>query len=250
MRKFGLLILSFAAIAGAPLAAQTEDEPDPALSPDLSGVRAAAAQLRTELMQPGEFVPDWNAGGADPFGDLREMGAETHYLFSRTDDDDSIVIATDRAIVDFAPDDWVVVDSYRFHDRALTGAVIEFIPLSHRFVFGARSAPRRVGDAHCWDNLDHALLFYRPGAVGSPADDDAWEDFRVAILALEDQPLCIRYEGRRDEAYTSQTFTPDGRRLPRLDSPGEEAWIVEARPIDNYVAYRAPDGFPPPALAD
>lgn len=248
MRKIGLLILSVLTMAGAALA-QTGDEPDPS-PPDPGRVRAGAAEMRADVMQPGELVPNWNVGSADPLRDLREMGGEAHYLFSRTEDADSLAIASDRAIVDFAPDDWVVVDSYRFHNPALTNAAVEFVPLSHRFVFGMRSAPRRVGDVDCWDNLDHALLFYRPGAVGSPADDHAWEDFRVIILALEDQDLCVRYEGSRDDVYTSQTFAPDGRRLPRLDSPGEEAWIVDARSIDHYVAYRAADGFPPPDLAD
>lgn len=224
--RFMLLLVAVLTSVSAPLAAQDDDAPDLSLSPDLSRVRAAAAEMRVDAMQRGDLVAGWNVGGADPIADIREMGAETHYLFSRTPDEDSIAIVTDRAVVDFAPDDWEVIDSYGLHDPTRTGAVVEFTPLSHRFVMGSRVIARRVGDVDCWDNLDHALLFHRPGAVTSDADADAWETFRVIILALEDQDLCVRYEGRRDEAYTSQTFTPDGHRLPALNVAGEEAWIV------------------------
>ena len=79
----------------------------------LTQLRAAVGALREEMYRPGPQVDGWNVGGGDPDAELIAAGADRHYfLLTAEDGDKSVVILTDRAIADFAPDAWRMVDSY------------------------------------------------------------------------------------------------------------------------------------------
>lgn len=224
-----------------PLAAAAAVQDDAGMSQEqfFSELQVAVEDLRATLLRPGGVVDGWNVGGADPGADVRAMGADRYYLLSRTPEDDSVTILTDRPIADFAPTDWQAVDSYGAH-RDLDGDVnVEFTPYSHRYVLAVRVVIRRERDADCSTNIEHAMLYEIPDAESDPEDETIPILFRMLILALEDQTLCVRFDGDRLRGYRARSFLPDGTSLPELDRADELMTIVPAAPVDRLIAYRA-----------
>lgn len=234
-----LIVATLSLLPLAPTAAMQDDAgTDMNDEQFFTELQAAVEELRTSLLRPGEVVEGWDVGGADPGADVRAMGTEDHYLLSRTLEDDSVTILTDRPIADFTPDDWQAVDSYGAH-RELSGDInVEFTPYSHRYVVAVRVVIRRERDADCTTNIEQAMLYEIPGAEPDPEDENIPVLFRMLILALEDQTLCVRFDGDRMTGYRARSFLPDGTSLPQLDRADELMSIVPAAPVDELVAYR------------
>lgn len=246
MRTYQLLLTAAAAmlLAGAATPTMVQDEPDAAASEaeELAQFQEAVANMRAAMLRPGERVEGWDQGGANPDADLRAMGAERFYFLSRSDEEDSVTIVTDRPIAEFAPARWQVVDTYGAGSQASGPVQVDFVPLSARYVFAARARGERRGDVDCYRDFDHALLYEIPGATPSADDEIIPILFRVMILALEGETICIRSDGNRTQGYRSRTFLPDGRTLPEMDRGRETEvmTIVPAAPIDRLIAWRGP----------
>jgi hypothetical protein len=208
--------------------------------------RAAIAEMRAELLAPGEFVEGWDRGGADPDADLRALGAETHYFLNRNETGTGVTILTDRPIADFAPAHWRIVDSYGSPSEPLDNPQVDFTPFTDRYVLGSRVSTWAQNDAGCWRNLSHALLYEIPGAPAREDDEIAPLMFRMTILAMEDQTICIRSDGDRERGYRTRYFLPDGRELPQLSSPSDLLTIIPAAPVDELVL-AAPPPVPAPS---
>ena len=214
---------------------------------ELEEFRAAIAQLRREMLRPGERVDGWDRGGANPDADLRARGADRHYFLTRGRDGTSVSILTDRPIADFAPAGWQVVDSYGSGSASLASPQVDFAAFSPRFVMASRSQFRRVRDVDCQDNLSHALLYEVPDAPTSPGDEVIPMMFRMMILALENQEICVRIDGDAAHGYRGRFFLPDGRTLPELDDPEAVSTIVPAAPVDRLIEPPPPEGADQPA---
>ena len=236
----GLLLFPFEtalAVPAVPSTTQSEDEAA------LAEFRAAVAEMRAEMLRPGDRVEGWNRGGANPDADLRARGADRFYFLTRGRDGTSVAILTDRPIRDFAPATWRVVDSYGSASESLTNPQLDFGAFSARYVMASRGQYRRIGDVDCQDNLSHALLYEVPGAPASPDDEIVPMMFRIMILALEDQRICFRSDGDAERGYRGRFFLPDGRSLPQLDDLEAISTIVPAAPVDRLIEP------PPPAAA-
>lgn len=226
--------------AGAP--AQPNAEQDLQIS-DADTFRRALADLRAAMLRPGERVENWDQGGVNPDADLRAAGADDHYFLNRGNDGTSVGILTTRPFSDFVPARWRVVDSYGSAAVNLPGPQLDFVALSARYVFAARSQFRRRGDVDCTSGITNALLYEVPGAAASPNDEAIPILFRMVILATENQEICVRSEGDSARGYRSQAFLPDGRLLPEM-SDDSVTTIVPAGPIDRLIVPP-----PPPAPA-
>ena len=107
MRK--TLALIAAALLGAAAA--------PAASQEVTGfmtveqMQEAVARMREQLFTPGDAVPGWNRGGADPDAVLRAAGADRFYYLIRGAGSDAVAILTERPLTGFVPSDWRVVDT-------------------------------------------------------------------------------------------------------------------------------------------
>lgn len=210
---------------------------------DAETFRAAVAALRERMLRPGAEVAGWNRGGANPDADLRRAGAEGHYFLNRGDDGTSVGILTDRPIADFAPAGWRVVDSFGSAAAPLTGAQLDFVPLSARYVIATRGQFRRRGDVDCTPGIANALLYEIPGAASGADDEGIPYMFRMLILAMDGQEVCVRADGDAAHGYRSQAFLPDGRSLPELTDEGLTT-IVPAAPIDRLIVPPAPAALP------
>lgn len=242
MRKLFILLAAGAVLAvQAPASGQGQD---PAVA-GITELRAIVGQLRDRLLQPGERVAQWNVGGDDPDAEIRRRGAERHYMLSHGDDGDSVGILTSRPITELAPEAWRVIDSYGEADAPLDSPQVDFQHISPRYVFASRTQWRRRGDVDCTDGITNALLYEVPDAPTSAEDDSLPIMFRLLILALEGQELCVRSDDNGRGGYSSRIFLPDGRLLPELtpDGPME---IVPAAPVDRLINWRepAPEGAP------
>ena len=235
---FWLLPASLAAAAVPELPSAQQPDDDDALA----RFQAALAEMRTVLLRPGERVEGWDAGGADPDSELRARGADRHYYLTSGGESGTMVdILTDRPIMDFAPAGWQVVDSYGSGSGASGSTVVSFQAISPRYVMGVRSRFRRVNTVDCFDDTAHALLFEVAGTPAGEDDDVAPMMFRMAILALEGQTICVRTDGDAERGYRTRFFLPDGRSLPEMTDPNEVTRIVPAAPIDQLIEP------PPPA---
>jgi hypothetical protein len=222
--------------AGAPPAAEPEA---PSEEDMLAALRGAVTAMRESIFAPGPAVQGWNVGGADPDGEARAAGAETHWLhLTGGEDGPSVVMLTRRGIADFAPAGWRIADSYGTRAAALDNPFVQFGRLSPRYVLALRANSRRVGTADCSDPISHAILYEVPGAPESPEDEDMPLLFRIALLAGEDQVSCTRYD-RDGAAYRLRAFLPDGRSLPQQDDEGERLRVVPAAPLESLL--RAPE---------
>ncbi len=227
-----LPLLLLAAPAGA--AAQSDPGNPEAAFADL---QAMVASMRAHLYAPGEHVPGWDRGGADPSADLRTAGADAHY-FSISDSTGRMVgILSPRPISAFAPAAWRVIDTYGSSATRLERPEIGFQMLSHRYAVGLRANGRRTRDADCTDPVTNATLYEIPGAPAHETDDMIPVLFRVALLASEGQVICSRWEGNARTGYRSTSFTPEGQRLPALDEDVKLFRIVPAAPIDRLLAF-------------
>lgn len=236
MRGILSLLLPLALLLAAPAAAPAQVDPN---TPEggFADLPAMVAQMRAQYYTPGEHVPGWDQGGADPDGDLRAAGADSHYFGIADGSGRSVGILTRRPLSDFAPAAWRVVDTYGSSATRLENPSIAFEMLSHRYAVGLRANGRRARDADCTDPIANATLYEIPGAPAREGDDMIPVLFRVVLLAAEGQIVCSRSEGNARTGYRTRAFTPDGHRLPALDEPDELIRIVPAAPIDQLIAF-------------
>ncbi len=233
--------IAAAALLPAPASWALQPEPQPALEQ----FRTMVAELRATMLRPGERVPNWNVGGANPDADLRARGAERHYMLSRDDEGDSVSILTARPIAELAPEAWRIVDSYGSSATPLASPQIDFTAVSARYVFAIRSQFERRGGVDCSQGITNALLYEVPDAPAGGNDAVIPLMFRALILALEGQELCVRSDGDAARGYRSRVFLPDGRLLPEMNDD-DVSTIVPAAPIDRLVTWRAPAPEPTP----
>jgi hypothetical protein len=236
MRRISSLLLPLALLLAAPAAAPAQVDPrNPEAA--FADLQAMVATLRAQLFTPGEHVPGWDRGGADPNADLRAAGADAHY-FSVADRNGRMVgILSSRPLSAFAPAGWRVIDTYGSSATPLDRPEIGFQMLSHRYAVGLRVNGRRSRDADCTDPVTNATLYEIPGAPAHADDEMIPVIFRVALLASEGQVICSRWEGNARTGYRASSFTPDGHRLPALDEDAKLYTIVPAAPIDRLVAF-------------
>lgn len=239
MRNFDLFLAALTiSLLPAPTLAQIEV---PSSGPNsLAQFRTAVERMRTEMLRPGERVGDWDRGGADPDGELRALGADRYYQLNRSVDGTGVTILTDRPIRDFAPASWRIVDSYGTAGETLDRPQIDFLPFSERYVIASRSTSWRTNDANCFRALSHALLYEVPGAPESAEDATAPMLFRMLILAMDGQTICVRMDGDRAHGYRSRYFLPDGRALPVLTDANDLLTIVPVAPIESLVRANPP----------
>lgn len=236
------IVLAAAGPAGA-VAVPSQDD-----AGALAAFEAAVAQIRASVLRAGERVENWDRGGADPDADARALGAETHFLLTSGRAGASVAIVTERPLADFAPASWRIVDSYGAAGERLAGAQLGFEALSARYMIGARARTWRQNDVSCWRGFSHALLYEVPGAPAGPDDEQLPTLFRLLILALENETLCMRADGDGQRGYSIRYFLPDGRSLPEVDDPAERVTIVPAAPVDRLVTPPSPrpSADPPP----
>ena len=233
-RILSLLLASLLMVA--PVAAPAQpDSGNP--EGGFADLQAMVTQLRTLYYTPGEFVPGWDRGGADPDAALRAAGADSHYFAVDGDSGRSIGILTDRPLTAFAPAGWRVVDTFGAAATRLDNPSLLFQQLSNRYAVGIRANGRRVRDADCVDPVANATLYEIPGAPPSEGDDMIPVLFRVIILAGEGQVVCGRSEGDARNGWRIRSFTQDGHRLPELDEEAERLIIVPAAPIERLVTF-------------
>jgi hypothetical protein len=235
MRHLFCSIAAAALLVASPATAQSDDQAV------LAEFQAAVEEMRAEMLRPGDYVEGWDEGGADPDAELRALGAASHYFLTRGSAGTLVGILTDRPIADFAPDGWRIVDSYGSGSTPLDSAQVDFMPLSARYVMATRTQLNRVNHVHCADNFAHALLFELPEAPEAAEDEGMEMMFRMMILALEDQMICVRSDGDPERGYRTRYFRPDGRELPGLTTGDEVSIIVPAAPVDQLIE------APPPA---
>jgi len=244
MRRWTWIAAGMLAMAAQASPAQPNAEQDVQIG-DAETFGAAVAALRERMLRPGATVAGWNRGGADPDADLRRAGAESHYFLNRGDDGTSVGILTDRPIADFAPAGWRVVDSFGSAATPLEGAQLDFVPLSARYVIATRGQFRRRGEIDCTPGIANALLYEIPGAASGTDDEGIPFMFRMLILAMDGQEVCVRADGDAAHGYRSQTFLPDGRLLPELTDNDGLTTIVPAQPIDRLIVPPPPAGTAP-----
>ena len=236
MRRFTILVAFLAAVpaAAAPTTEREEQPAPPCGEADMvAQLSAAVAALRQEMYRPGEAIPGWDRGGADPDSELIAAGADTHYFLMRSPTDGpSVVILSPRRIADFAPAGWRIVDSYGSAIDAVDRPFLQFSWVSPRYVIATRSNGFRRNNIDCSDRVAHALLYEVPGETMSEDDQAAPFYFRLALLAMEGQTSCTRYEGSRASGWRMRPLLPDGRSLPALEREGDLLTIVEAGPVD------------------
>ena len=201
-------------------------------------LQAMVAQMRSSMYTPGEQVPDWDRGGADPDTILRARGTDSHYFAYDDSSGRSIGILTQRPLTAFAPAGWRVIDTYGSSATRLDHPNLLFEMLSNRYAVGLRANSRRVRDADCIDPIANATLYEIPGAPAQPGDELIPVLFRVLLLAGEGQVVCARSEGNAESGWRSRSYTEDGHRLPGLDEEDEVTRIVPAAPIDRLVSFR------------
>lgn len=237
MRKPLNLILSVLLLAAAPAFAQ--DRPPAAAPTDpataLNQLREAVRQLRTELFTPGELVPGWDRGGANPDAELRALGADTHYYRIVKPHSVAIVILTARPIAAFAPAGWRVADTYGSPVDHAENPIVQFETMSPRYVVGLRAGSVRRNDADCSDGIVNAVLYERPDAAASADDANVPIFFRLVLLATENQIVCTRYEGNRTAGWHERAFLPDGHPLPRMETERNLITIVPAAPVERLL---------------
>ncbi|HST35296.1 MAG TPA: hypothetical protein VLK25_01515 [Allosphingosinicella sp.] len=237
MRKSALFI-AFLCLSPAAAFAQTATPSGEAEV--LAQFRTGVERMRAEMLRPGERLEGWDHGGADPDTALRALGADRFYQLNRTVDGTGVTILTDRPIRDFAPAAWRVVDSYGAANEPLDHPQVDFLPFSERYVIASRSTSFRQNDAGCFRNLSHALLYEIPSAPATAEDANVPMLFRMLILAMDGQTICVRMDGDREHGWRSRYFLPDGRALPTLTDANDLLTIVPAAPLESLVRANPP----------
>ena len=233
------LWLAACALAAAPAAAQVPGEQDLQIA-DVETLQRAVDELRGEMFRRGPRVEGWDVGGVDPDAELRERGADRFYFLNRDSGGTSVGIITTRPASDFVPAEWRVVDSYGTMAADLPSPQLDFIALSDRYVMAMRSQFERRRDVNCSPEVSGALLYEIPGAPARAGDETLPIFFRLILLAVEGQEVCVRTEGDATSGYRSRVFTPDGYELPELSDEEGITILVPAGPIDQLLE-------PPPA---
>lgn len=244
--KSGLWVVALALAAAVPEApgwAQISGEQDIQIA-DVEVLRRAVEDLRAAMLRPGERVEGWDRGGANPDAELRARG-EGYFFLNRDSEGTSVGIITQRPLSDFAPADWRIVDSYGSLDETLPSPQLDFIHLSPRYVVGSRTQFERRRDVDCTMGFSGALLYELPDAPATPGDESIPIMWRLLILALEGQEICVRTEGSAATGYRGRVFLPDGTELPELSDPDGVTMIVPAAPIDQLLVAPVPDGTRP-----
>lgn len=201
-------------------------------------LQAMVAQMRSSMYTPGEQVPGWDRGGADPDSALRARGADSHFFAYDDSSGRSIGILTRRPLTAFAPAGWRVIDTYGSSATRLDNPSLLFEMLSDRYAIGIRANGRRLRDADCADPIANATLYEIPGAPSRPDDASIPVLFRVLLLAQDGQTVCVRLEGDVQNGWRLRNFTRDGHRLPQLDQTEQLITIVPAGPIERLVVFR------------
>jgi len=234
------LILSLSLVLlllGPPAAAFAQtDQTNP--EGGFADLQAMVAQMRSTMYTPGEQVPGWDRGGADPDSVLRARGADRHFFAYDDSSGRSIGILTDRPLTAFAPAGWRVVDTFGSSATRLDNPNLLFEMLSDRYAIGLRANGRRVRDADCVDPTNNATLYEIPGAPSRPDDANIPVLFRVLLLAQDGQTICVRSDGDAQNGWRLRSFTTDGHRLPQLDETNPLITIVPAGPIERLIVFR------------
>ena len=229
------LWLSACALAvAAPASAQVPGEQDLQIA-DVETLRQAVEELRSDMFRRGPRVEGWDVGGVDPDAELRDRGADRFYFLNRDSEGTSVGIITRRPPSDFAPSDWRVVDSYGTMAADLPSPQLDFIALSDRYVMAMRSQYDRRRDVNCSPEVSGALLYEVPDAPTRAGDETLPIFFRLILLAIEGQEICVRTEGDAASGYRSRVFTPEGYELPELSDEDGVTLIVPAAPIDQLI---------------
>lgn len=235
MRLVLSLSLAFL-LLGLPAAAPAQtDQTNP--EGGFADLQAMVSEMRSSLYTPGEQVPGWDRGGADPDSALRAAGVDGHYFAVDGSSGRSIGIITTRPLTAFAPAGWRVIDTYGASATRLDNPSLLFQMLSHRYAIGIRSNGRRVRDADCSDPVTNATLYEIPGAAADSGDESIPILFRVLILASDRQVVCARVEGTAQAGWRNRYFTEDGHRLTGLEEEQQRITIVPAGPIDRLLTY-------------
>jgi len=236
MRQLLALIIAALLLLAAPVAAPAQTDPS---NPEagFADLQALVERMRSHYYTPGEHVPGWDQGGANPDADLRAAGADSHYFGVANSIGRSVAILTARPLTAFAPAAWRVIDTYGSSATRLDNPSISFEMLSHRYAVGLRANSRRRGDVDCNDPITNATLYEIPGAAAREGDDMVPVLFRVVLLAADGQIVCSRAEGNARTGYRTRAFTPEGQRLPQLDEGGDLITIIPAGPIERLVAF-------------
>ncbi|HEY5721350.1 MAG TPA: hypothetical protein VIT45_03420 [Allosphingosinicella sp.] len=192
-----------------------------------------------ELARRALHVPGWNVGGADPYADLKAMGADRYYFANRRDYGVSVTILTDRPLEDFTPKGWRLIGRDGAPSVGPGEPWINFIHLlSARYVLASSGRSIRVGDVACSGAKGELRLFEIPGARLS--SDEPKRKWMIAMfgsmrsmMEAEDDG-CTRYDGDRVRGYTSRNFLLDGREPSPSSNPTHKI-IVPACPIDKIL---------------
>ena len=110
MRAILRLLLPLALLAAPAAAPAQSDSGNPEAA--FADLQAMVGQMRAHYYTPGEHVPGWDQGGADPNADLRAAGADSHYFSIADRNSRSVGILSSRPLSAFAPASWRVIDTY------------------------------------------------------------------------------------------------------------------------------------------
>ena len=194
-------------------------------------------RMRSRDYTPGEHVPGWDRGGADPDAELRAAGAESHYFrirrHRRRQRRRSSTDAPARQPSRPPPGGWSTPTA-----RPRPGSTIpsiQFETLSHRYVVGLAADTDRRGDVDCIDRITNATL-YEHRARRRRADDDH-DPAPVpgrCCSPRRARSVCTPLRGQsRSTAGAAAPSLPDGRWLPALDEGDDLITIVPAAPIER-----------------
>jgi hypothetical protein len=227
-----LLIGPFASAPATPtLPAQDENQArNRTLLPSSGGDRRSARGRCSSPASAWRLGPGRRRSGCR----LRALGADSHYFLTSGETGVGVSILTDRAIADFAPRAWRIADSYGDAGERLDNPQIDFVPVSDRYIMATRST---AGAERCrlLPQPQPCLLYEVPGAPSRPDDETVPMMFRMFILAMEDQTVCVRSDGDRVHGWHSRFFLPDGRLLPALTNADDLTTIVPAAPVDTLI---------------
>ena len=228
------LILAAACAFFAGTAGFAQQEAPPDWSDAEVGEMIDAA--RAHVMRPGEVIEGWNSGGANPEEELRRRGADKYYLLGIEGAEQDVLIVTDRSISDVAPSAWKPLDTYGDAAERPENGSVSFVPMDGGYVVALRSGSRWHGGILCSSPATEAVLYADPASPFASHDHEtAIALFRIAMLALEGETVCVRYDGDADRGWRARFLLPDGRALPELNKEETVTRIVPAGPLERLV---------------